>query len=444
MKTLAEAFLKRPVTNAVLTVPACYSDCQRHAAKEAGKSAGWNILHLLNAPTSAAISARADQGTDADERFLVLDLGSSRAEATLLELWDCAFEERFTASDTLLGGWNYDEQLYQHFATQLDHRQQPRALLREACEQLKITLSVAQTVQFNIEPFTRDQFEDICGDLFKATVGLIEKVLLDAKVDKSSVKEVVLAGGLSRVPKVQSIICDFFGMQTVRLTIPNMACVRGAALYAASSSGSTVPYFGDFLLVLGIISYSVSIELRPGFHLLIFPRCTSAPQRSITSFDIDSNYLPQRLCLFDSQLKERQVLGTFDLSSLEFQGDSNHEHEFKLSVDIDPDGIMRASLIATNRSTGALVILPIERTRSTCRFCNSAPEQYMVNHQEKDNASRPRVQLQLSLVKWLCKSHHPREQLILKGAISQAEHWLQVHNQDNNKDGERVFEQLIQ
>ena len=427
LKTLAEASLTRPVKDAVLTVPACYGDRQRHATKKAARSAGWNILRLLSAPMSAAISSRADQRTGADHSLLALNLGASRAEATLLELSDWAFEEKFTISDARLGGRNYDEKLYQHFAIQHQH-QQPATLLREACEQAKITLSIAPTAELVNETLTREQFEDVCGDLFTSTVGLIAQVLLAANTDKASVKEVVLAGGLARVPKIQRVVSDFFGMRIGRLIIPNMACVRVAALYAASSSGGKVPYFGDFFLVLGIIPYSVSIELRLGFHLVILPRYTVAPHRSMSLFNV-SNDLPRRLCLFDGHLKGKHALRTFDLSLLQVQLGSNQEYELKVEIYIDRDGIMKASLLTTNRSTGVLVIIPGKREPAQSSGCNTMQAQH--------------VQSYLSVVKSLCGSQLPEQQPVLEDAISQAEHWMQVCKQDDNDDGRKVLEQLI-
>lgn len=441
LKTLAETYLCHPVQDAVITVPACYGDIQRYATKEAGKSAGWNILRLLNAPTSATISHRMDNRTDAEHYVLALSLGARQAEVTLLELWDCAFEEKATASDTRVGGRSYDEQLCQHFAIQY---RQHSLLSREACEQAKITLSVARTAQLGGGIITRDEFEDICHDLFRSIICLVEQVLGDANVHKASVKEVVLAGGSSRIPKLQKMISDFFGIRTSHLSFPDMACVQGAALYAASQIGAYVPHYGDFILALGVIPYTVSVELRHGFSLEIIPRCTVVPHRSMSVFRFNScGGFSQRLQLFDTHLNEKNVLGTFDLSPLQFQLDPNQEHELQLSVEVNPDGIMQASLLVKNRSTGILVILPLERKPVHYTCCNPIREQHIVGHQGKNKVLQQLVQSYLSVVKSLCKSHRPGEQLVLKGAISHAENWMQEHKQDDNDDGKEVVEQLV-
>eukprot|EP00842_Homolaphlyctis_polyrhiza_P002262 jgi/Hompol1/3036/HPOL_005622-RA len=228
MKETAEAYLGTTVKDAVVTVPAYFNDSQRQATKDAGVISGLNVLRIINEPTAAAIAYGLDKKTAGEKNVLIFDLGGGTFDVSLLTIEDGIFEVKATAGDTHLGGEDFDNRLVSHFSEEFkrkykkDLTSNPRALrrLRTACERAKRTLSSAAQTSIEIDSLfegvdfytsiTRARFEELCADLFRGTIDPVEKVLRDAKMDKSSVHEIVLVGGSTRIPKVQKLVSDYF------------------------------------------------------------------------------------------------------------------------------------------------------------------------------------------------------------------------------------------
>ncbi len=233
MKETAEAYLGEHVMDAVITVPAYFNDSQRKSTKDAGQIAGLNVLRIINEPTTAALAYGLDKNLKGEKNVLIFDLGGGTFDVSILTIDEGSlFEVRATAGDTHLGGEDFDNRMVNHFIQEFKRKFKkdiggnPRALrrLRTACERAKRTLSSSTRANIEIDALfegidfytsiTRARFEELCMDLFRSTMEPVEKALRDAKMDKSSIHEVVLVGGSTRIPKIQKMLQEFMGVKT--------------------------------------------------------------------------------------------------------------------------------------------------------------------------------------------------------------------------------------
>jgi len=228
MREIAEAYLGKTVTNAVVTVPAYFNDSQRQATKDAGTIAGLNVLRIINEPTAAAIAYGLDKKGTGERNVLIFDLGGGTFDVSILTIEDGIFEVKSTAGDTHLGGEDFDNRMVNHFVQEFKRKHKKdltsnkRALrrLRTACERAKRTLSSSTQASIEIDSLfegidfystiTRARFEELNADLFRSTLEPVEKALRDAKLDKAQVHDIVLVGGSTRIPKIQKLLQDFF------------------------------------------------------------------------------------------------------------------------------------------------------------------------------------------------------------------------------------------
>merc|ERR1712211_211483 len=260
MKETAEAHLGHSVRDAVVTVPAYFNDSQRQATKDAGVIAGLNVLRIINEPTAAAIAYGLDKkkSQNKESNVLIFDLGGGTFDVSILSIDDGIFEVKSTAGDTHLGGEDFDNRMVDHFVQEFKRKHKKdltgnkRALrrLRTACERAKRTLSASAQASVEIDSLyegvdfyttiTRARFEELCADLFKGTLDPVEKALRDAKLDKSSINDVVLVGGSTRIPKVQKLLSDFFNGKELNKSInPDEAVAYGAAVQATILVGDS-------------------------------------------------------------------------------------------------------------------------------------------------------------------------------------------------------------
>merc|ERR1712213_102730 len=272
MKETAEAYLGTEVKDAVVTVPAYFNDSQRQATKDAGVISGMNVLRIINEPTAAAIAYGLDKkkGEGKEVNVLIFDLGGGTFDVPILTIEDGIFEVKPTAGDTHLGGEDFDNRMVDHFVSEFKRKHKKdiqgnkRALrrLRTACERAKRTLSASAQASIEIDSLfegidfytsiTRARFEELCSDLFKGTLDPVEKALRDAKLDKSSIHDIVLVGGSTRIPKIQKLLSDFFNGKELNKSInPDEAVAYGAAVQAAILTGDTSETVSDLLLLDG-------------------------------------------------------------------------------------------------------------------------------------------------------------------------------------------------
>ncbi len=382
MKTTAEEFLGQKVTKAVVTVPAYFNDAQRKATQDAGRIAGLDVLRVINEPTAAAIAYGMDKQHDREHTVLVFDLGGGTFDVTLLTIDEGMFEVKATAGDTHLGGEDFDSRLVSHCVetfkrqSKVDLSTNSRAMrrLRSACERAKRTLSSAAVTTIEIESLfegkdfstqiTRARFEELCGDLFRSCLDPVEKVLSDAKVDKTKVDEVVLVGGSTRIPKIQKLLSDFFnGKELCKSINPDEAVAYGAAVQAAILTGAQSEELNKILLV-DVTPLSIGIETAGNVMTVMIPRNSTIPQKKTQVFStFQDNQPAATIRVFEGErklTKDCNLLGQFELGGI--APAPRGVPQIEVTYDIDANGILNVS--ACDKSSGKKQNLVITNDKS--------------------------------------------------------------------------------
>jgi heat shock 70kDa protein 1/2/6/8 len=364
MKETAEAYLGKKVTDAVVTVPAYMNNECRQATKTACQIAGMNCLRIINEPTAASIAYHLDKKKDRDQHVLVFDMGGGTHDVSLLEIsTDGVIECLATGGDVHLGGTDLDNRLLQHCLDDFkkkhkrDLSENVRGMRRllTACERAKKTLSsstsasievdaLADGIDYNIQ-ITRAKFESLCSDIFQRAIDPVSQVLQDAKLSKSSVDEIVLVGGSTRIPKIQQMLSEYFGGKELNKSVnPDEAVAYGAAIQAAILIGDSSETTKDILL-LDVTPLSLSIETAGGVSTVIVPRGTTIPVRKSEKFSTYADNQPGcTIRIFEGErkfTKDNNLLGQFDLSG--FPPAPRGVPQISVDLDIDANGILNVN-----------------------------------------------------------------------------------------------------
>ena len=367
MKETAEAYLGETVTQAVITVPAYFNDAQRQATKDAGQIAGLEVLRIINEPTAAALAYGMDK--DENKTIAVYDLGGGTFDISILEVGDGVFEVKSTNGDTFLGGEDFDSVLVEHLAADfnkaegIDLTKDKLALqrLKEAAEKAKIELSSTQTPEVNV-PFitaeqhgpkhlvktiTRADLEKLVDALIKRTLEPCKKALADAGLKADAIDEVVMVGGMTRMPKVRDVVKNFFGKEPHTGVNPDEVVAMGAAIQAGVLQGDVKD-----VLLLDVTPLSLGIETLGGVFTRMIDRNTTIPTKKSQVYSTaEDNQNAVTIRVFQGEREmaaDNKLLGNFDLVGI--PPAPRGVPQVEVTFDIDANGLV--SVTAKDKGTG--------------------------------------------------------------------------------------------
>ncbi|MBI4931543.1 MAG: molecular chaperone DnaK [Bacteroidetes bacterium] len=376
MKKTAEDYLGREVTEAVITVPAYFNDSQRQATKEAGEIAGLKVMRIINEPTAAALAYGLDK-KNKDSKIAVFDLGGGTFDISVLELGDGVFEVKSTNGDTHLGGDDFDQKIIDFLADEfkkdegIDLRKDPMALqrLKEAAEKAKIELSSSSETEINlpyimpvdgvpkhlVKKLTQAKFEQMCDDLLKRALEPCKKAIKDAGLSVTDINEVILVGGMTRMPKVQQIVKDFFGREPHKGVNPDEVVAVGAAIQGGVLTGDVKD-----VLLLDVTPLSLGIETMGNVCTKLIEANTTIPSKKSETFSTAADNQPSvEIHILQGErpmAKDNRTLGRFILDGI--PPAPRGVPQIEVTFDIDANGMLHVT--AKDKATGKSQNIRIE------------------------------------------------------------------------------------
>ena len=478
MKQTAEAYLGETVTQAVITVPAYFNDSQRQATIDAGTIAGLKVLRVINEPTAAAIAYGLDK--KGERKVLIYDFGGGTLDVSVLDISDGVFEVKSTSGNTRLGGEDIDNKIVTHClsefskknklsqeqVTKLLENNRAKRRLRTEAEKAKRTLSSTNVTNINIDSFyegmdlnvqlTRARFELLCEDIFKKALEPIDTALVDAKLSKSEIDDVVLVGGTTRIPKIQDLLENYFHKKPKAEVNPDEAVAYGAAVQAFMLSGGKDNKTSELLLI-DVIPLSLGVKTAGGIMTTIIPRNTTKPCKKDETFSTYSDNQPGvTIEIYEGErqmAKDNNLLGTFELSDIPPM--PRGVPRIKITYDVDANGILNVS--AMEESTGKSRNITITNDKGRL---SKEEIQKKIDEAEKfaesDKKIAERITAKNQFEQTLFSAKHQADSSELKDKLSEDQHksinelfkeyshWIEENGESSTADEIREKEKEVQ